>query len=207
MQTLSLAVILLLVSLTCQAQTAVSQTSESGPGETISEAAGKIEVAFVFGSPEGFQPSYQTALWLQDTKGQYVKSLFVSEYLAYGGFNDPTICPDWIKVANWDKATEADYDAVSRPTPPVGENALSINLKDKGIPPGTYEYLLEVHLVEKFNILCKGQIEIGNQAAESKPEVSYLPDKYPEAEGVVSSVAVKYLPAQPAPQNQTTKER
>ncbi len=193
MQALSLALILLFVPLACYPQAAGTVAQEVTP------IAGTIEVSFVFGSPEGVQPSYQTALWLQDAKGQYIKSLFVSEYLAYGGFNDPTICPDWIKVANWDKATEADYEAVSRPTPPVGQNTLNINLQGKGIVAGRYEYLLEVHLVEKFNILCRGQIDIGNQASESKPEITYSPEKHPAAESVISSVLIKYSPAQPAP--------
>jgi len=195
MHALILVLVVLLVSLSPQAQ--ATQTAEPSPSPAGAQVAGTVEVSFLFGSPEGVEPSYQTALWLQDEKGQYVKSLFVSEYLAYGGFNDPTICPDWIKVANWDKATEADYDAVSRPTPPVGENSLKINLKDKGITPGKYEYLLEVHLVENFNILYRGQIEIGSQVSESKPEATYTPNKHPAAEGVITSVTVKYSPAQP----------
>ncbi len=191
-----LVLVVLLVPFGCFGQAAV-ETSQSPAAQSATQVAGTLEVSFVFGSPEGVEPSYQTALWLQDEKGQYVKSLFVSEYLAYGGFNDPTICPDWIKVANWDKATETDYDAVSRPTPPVGKNSLKINLKDKGIVPGKYEYLLEVHMVENFNILYRGQIQIGNQVAESKPDITFTPNKHPAADGVITSVTVKYSPEQP----------
>ncbi len=37
----------------------------------------------------------QHFLWLKKPDGTFAKTLFVSEYLSYGGYNHPEICPDW----------------------------------------------------------------------------------------------------------------
>jgi hypothetical protein len=155
-------------------------------------AEGEVEISFVFGAAEGVAPSFQTAVWLEDEQGKYVKSLFVSEYLAYGGFNDPTICPAWTKVANWAQASEADYDAVSRPTPPIGSHTLRVSCREKGVPAGAYQYCIQVHIIEGYNILYRGKIQIGGSDVEDVPTPSYVPDKHPSADSVVSSVKVRY---------------
>ena len=59
--------------------------------------------ALVEGSA-GEDPSYQTTIWLEDDNGKLLKILFVSDYLSYGGFVHPMICPTWAKQADWENA-------------------------------------------------------------------------------------------------------
>lgn len=163
-------------------------------GIAAEPATGTLQISYAFATAQGLEPSYQIAIWLEKEDGQFVKSLFISEYLAYGGFNDPTICPEWSKIAGWDKATETEYDAVSKPTPPIGSNALKIDCKARGILPGTYVYCVEVHIVENFNILYRGKIAIGGAAAEDTAVPTYIPSKKEEAANVIHSVSAKYIP-------------
>ncbi len=163
-------------------------------GLAAEPADGTLQISYAFSTAQGLEPSYQIAIWLEKEDGQFVRSLFISEYLAYGGFNDPTICPEWTKIAGWDKATEAEYDAVSKPTPPIGSHTLKIDCKARGIVPGTYVYCVEVHIVENFNILYKGKIAIGGTAAEDTAVASYIPRKHESAGDVISGVSAKYIP-------------
>ncbi len=167
-------------------------------GSVVAVAAdpveGTLQISYAFSTAQGLEPSYQIAIWLEKEDGQFVKSLFISEYLAYGGFSDPTICPEWSKIAGWDKATQAEYDAVSKPTPPIGSNTLKVDCKARGIAPGTYVYCVEVHIVESFNILYKGKIAIGEAAAEDTAVATYVPSKHESAGNVIHSVSAKYIP-------------
>ncbi len=163
-------------------------------GFAADPAEGTLQITYTFSTAQGLEPSYQIAIWIEKEDGQFVKSLFISEYLAYGGFNDPTICPEWSKIAGWDKATEAEYDAVSKPTPPIGSNTLKLDCKARGIEPGTYVYCAEVHIVENFNILCKGKITIGGAVAEDTAVATYIPRKHESAPDVINSVSAKYIP-------------
>lgn len=163
-------------------------------GVAADPADGTLQITYTFSTAQGLEPSYQIAIWLEKEDGQFVKSLFISEYLAYGGFNDPTICPDWTKISGWDKATEAEYDAVSKPTPPMGSNTLNVDCKARGILPGAYVYCAEVHIVENFNILYKGKIAIGGPAAEDTAVATYIPSKNESAANVINSVSAKYMP-------------
>ena len=66
---------------------------------------GIIQIQFTFHEATAdLVPSYQTSIWLEDGQNNYMKTLFLSEYLSYGGYNDSTICPAWNSVADWDNA-------------------------------------------------------------------------------------------------------
>ena len=136
-------------------------------------APGALEVSFLFNKAEGVVPSYQIAIWLETETGEYVKTLFVSEYLSGGGFGHGDVCPDWVKQANWEKAEESEFDAVTRPTPPMGARTLKFDCRKRGIAPGTYRFCVQAHIVEKYNILYRGTIVVGEPASEAAGEGFY----------------------------------
>jgi hypothetical protein len=158
-------------------------------------AAGTLEVTFAFNKAEGVVPSYQIAVWLETTDGKLVKTLFVSEYLSGGGFNHEDVCPAWVKQANWDKAEESEFDAVTRPTPPVGTNTLKFDCRERKISAGDYRLCVQAHIVENYNILYKTAITLGRGAAEAPGEAFYSPRRHPAASEVLSGVRVRFLPA------------
>ena len=166
-------------------------------------AAGTLEITLA--PAENVEPSYQIAIWLEKENGELAKTLFVSDYLAYAGFNDPTICPAWLKIANWEQATDEEFDAVSRPTPPLGEVTLTVNCKERGIEPGTYYYAVQVHIVEDFNIAYRGKITIGTEPTNDQAVAHHTPGKYENAENVIHSVSARYLPAENEVQKGTNK--
>jgi hypothetical protein len=157
-------------------------------------AAGTLEVTFAFNKAEGVVPSYQIAVWLETADGKLVKTLYVSEYLSGGGFNLEDVCPAWVKLADWDKAEESEFDAVTRPTPPVGTNTLKFDCKERKISAGDYRLCVQAHIVENYNILYKTAITVGRGPAEAAGEAFYSPRKHPAASEVLSGVRIRFLP-------------
>jgi len=157
-------------------------------------AKGTLQISWELADSEdkSVVPSYQTVIWLQNDNADTIKSVLVSEYLSYGGYNDTTICTDWIKVADWDNALEETFDAVTKATPPIGPDTISIDCKSENIFPGTYNYFIETHIVENYNILYKGKITIGKKPATSTAEHVYIPQKHPVSGDVLKNVSAKY---------------
>jgi len=52
----------------------------------------KFEFRFHLNDIQSFVPSDQIVIWLENSDSTLVKTLFVSEYLSYGGYNIPEIC-------------------------------------------------------------------------------------------------------------------
>jgi hypothetical protein len=173
---------------------------------TTGGAPGTLEVSFAFKKASGMVPSYQIAVWLEDESGKYVKTLFLSEYLSAGGYGLDYVCPDWVKQAQWDKAPESEYDAVTRPTPKVGSTTLKFDALKRGIVPGKYRFCLQVHLVGKLNILHRGEITVGAEAAEAPAEVFYTPERPPEGADVVVAVRARWVPAAGADQQNSSRK-
>ena len=67
---------------------------------------GFLEITYELNEITEMEPSYQIAVWLEDENHAYVRSLFVSEYLSYGGYNLKEICSDWNKKVDWETVAE-----------------------------------------------------------------------------------------------------
>jgi hypothetical protein len=151
-----------------------------------------LDISFHINKKDSIQPSYQIAIWLEKPDQAYYKTLFVSDYLSYGGFFITTVCPDWSVKASWDEVTKEDFDAATGATPLLGDRNFEFNCSEKQIPPGKYKFFIEVHLVDNFNELYSGEIEIAGEDNESEAQVTYLPEKHPKASDILSQVKAKY---------------
>jgi hypothetical protein len=157
-------------------------------------AGGVIEISFLFNKAEEVVPSYQIAIWLESEEGKYVKTLFVSQFLAGAGTSLEVVCPDWIKQAHWEKVDESEFDAVTRPTPPLGANTMRFDCHKKAILSGTYWFCVQAHIQENYNILYRGRIAVGQAASEGLAEAFYSPKKHPLASEILSDVRAQYVP-------------
>jgi len=179
----------------CVAILLISSLSCAGPLAPVSApaAAGRIVVSFLFMPPSEIEPTYHTAIWLEDKGGKMVKTLFVSTELSVNEFKLGLACPDWIKQASWAKAEKSVVDAVTGPTPNVGGGTLSFDLAQLGLAPGTYRFCFQVHITEKYNILYRGMVDAGTSAQDVKIEVLHA-NKPVGAEELVKDVIVQYVP-------------
>ena len=116
----------------CISMVFIMACGESGP----KPAKGSLEISFTFDKPKDVEPSYCAAIWLEDMDGNYVRSLLVTEYLSYGGYNDSTICPRWRSGADWDNVTDDEFDTVTQATPSVGSHVMTFACEDHHLMTG-----------------------------------------------------------------------
>ncbi len=138
----------------------------------------KFEIKFHLNNIESFVPSYQMAIWLETPDSIFVKTLFLSEYLSYGGYNIPEICFEWSSKAKWDEVTKEEFDAVTGATPGVGDVVLKLECPASIIPEGKYLLFVEVHLVDEYNELYAADLEVTGKKFSKNLEVKYLPGRY-----------------------------
>lgn len=156
--------------------------------------SGVLEVAFVYMPPGEVYPTYDTAIWLEDESGNLVQTLFVSQVLSDTEYQSDDICPDWTKKANWGDADRPVVDAVTRPTPLIGGESQVFDLGTLGVAPGTYQFRFEVHVVDEFNILFRGELSVGESASEVNLESAYVPTQPENDQTVVEAIRVSYYP-------------
>lgn len=150
-----------------------------------------LKVSFQMNEREEFERSDQLAIWLEKPDGTFVKTLFLSDYLSYGGFNDPLICSDWSSNTNWMETTEEEFDAVTGSTPQIGMVNLELKFPREVVPDGAYNIFIEVHLTGEFNELYSGNVEVSRKKFSNQLEVSYRPERHTKATyNVLSDVRV-----------------
>jgi hypothetical protein len=160
--------------------------------------AGVLEVKFFFNTPSNVEPTYHTAIWLEDTNGKMAKTLYVSQELSDTQYKVGDACPDWVNKAQWEKAPKTEVAAVTAPTPSVGMGELRFDLATLGIAPGTYGFRFQVHVTDQYNVLYRGQVTVGGPGGEVKLETAFGPGKLDSTEQFVRDVEVRYLPAKVA---------
>lgn len=156
-------------------------------------AAGTLHVSFLYMPPTSVEPTYHTAMWLEDLQGRLVKTLLVSQDLSAGEYKTGDACPDWVKQAHWEKAPKSDVDAVTAPTPNVGSAEKVFNLAEFGVKPGTYQFKFQVHITDQYNVLHHGRVIVGPVSAEVKLDVAVGPGKLAVTDQFVRDVQVQYV--------------
>ncbi|MBN1999989.1 DUF2271 domain-containing protein [candidate division KSB1 bacterium] len=157
---------------------------------------GSLKVSFELVQMTSPRPSYQTVIWLTDESGNFLKSSYVSEWLAYTGYKRGNVCPDWVSAANWEDVTESEFDAVTGATPTTSQNSIIIDCQKAGLKSGKVNCCIETHTVEDYNILFKALFSLGSKAETVTPEPIYIPSKHEETSDALRNVKFEYTPAQ-----------
>jgi len=159
------------------------------------QAAGAIEMTFLYLPPSQLEPTYHTAIWLEDERGQLVRTLYVSRELSATEYKVGEACPDWVKQSHWEKAARDVVDAVTGPTPSVGSGALRFDLDSLGVAPGLYVFKFQVHITDDYNVLYRGRVSTKQPVGDVALETLYSSGKPSGAPEFVREVQVRYVPA------------
>jgi len=173
-------------------------------------ADGSIEISFKISDPLRYPADEplktpQTVVWLEDAKGNYIRSLLVSDWTAMGGWKKKhklpdgrkviEICPRWQAASGWpEKHSKKVIDAVTRATPETGTHAVRIKCRDLKLTVGTYRYLVQTSVAPEHTIICTGTIDISGGPAETTADVTYDPEMHEDAGGVLSNVTARFTP-------------
>jgi hypothetical protein len=167
--------------------------SAQAPASQAPKGAGRLQVAFLYMPPTTIDPTYHTAMWLEDAKGVLVTTLYVSQELSSAEYKMGNVCPDWVTKAHWDKAPKSDVDAVTAPTPNVGSETKVFDLAEYGIAPGVYQFRFQMHVGETHNVLYRGTVTVGPANESIKLEMTQGPGKLLSTDTYVKDVSVRYL--------------
>ena len=143
---------------------AVAQSSKK------SKKTNTLEVTFNYQKQAG-PGSNQYAVWIENEKGEFVKTLFVTSYTTKGrarGGEQPTrgyivrpaCVPVWVKTSKAEEKTDQQLDAVTGAIPQIsGTQTFTWDFTDeqgKAIPQGTYKVKVEATLIFDSDIIYTG---------------------------------------------------
>ncbi|MBQ7186198.1 MAG: DUF2271 domain-containing protein [Ruminococcus sp.] len=111
--------------------------------------------------------SNQAAVWIENTEGELVKTLYVSDFTAArrGYENRDMALSEWVKTAVPSDMTDDEVDAVSSATLGTGSHSFSWDMTDENgerVPDGVYTVKVEGTLYWESNILFSSQVDIGS---------------------------------------------
>lgn len=155
--------------------------------------AGMLEVSYLYMPPTTIDPTYHTAMWLEDGEGRLVKTLYVSQELSATEYKMGNVCPDWVKKSQWEKAAKSEVDAVTAPTPNVGSEAKVFDLAALGVPAGEYVFKFQMHVLEDHNVLFRAKVTVGGANQTPAIEITQGPGKLVSTDQYVREVQVRYL--------------
>lgn len=161
-------------------------------------AGGRVTVNYTFTRLNKIA-SNQYAVWIEDEVGRYIRTLFVTDFMArrQGWKIRAEVCPDWIKAADVKNVEQQTIDAVSSPTPQSGKLSSKWDLKDaagKQVVSGVYIYRIEGNLYWENIVLWTGKIRVGGAREVSQATVGYSPDGADKQGTLISDVSAVYEP-------------
>lgn len=139
----------------------------TGSTSQESEGTGLLSVKLNF-KRSGTIASNQYAVWIENAEGKLIKTLYVSDFTANGGYARRKDCiPTWVAKARPSQMPEAALDAVSGATPRSnGVQTYSWDGKDETgqlVEAGQYHVYVEGTLYWSGTVLFSGVIDWGGR--------------------------------------------
>ena len=148
--------------------------------------ANSLEVSFNYQRQQG-PGSNQYAVWIENEKGEVVKTLFVTSFTTKGRVRGneqpmrgyikrPACVPTWVKAAKANDLTDKQLDAVTGATPQASGTQTFIwdftDQQGKTVQEGTYKVFVEATLFNASTITYSGsfstQDKVGNVTLTSQ---------------------------------------
>ena len=144
------------------------------------EKARCLEVSFDYKRQAG-PGSNQYAVWIENEKGEVVKTLFVTAYTTKGRARSgeqpmrgyvkrPACVPVWVKAAKAEEQTDLQLDAFTGATPKTdGAQTFTWDFTDqagKTIKKGTYKVFVEATLFGESEIIYSGVFSTKDKAGK-----------------------------------------
>jgi len=158
-------------------------------------AAPAAELSFQFNRLGG-SASNQFAVWIEDSRGSYVKTLYATRYTANGGWRRrETSIPVWVSRSGLANLSSAQIDALSGATPRAGILTYTWDGTDSrgtAVSPGEYVIFLEGTLRWANQVLYRAPIRLGQGTATPQVSVEYTGDAGADR-AMISNVTVRTL--------------
>lgn len=164
------------------------------PSSADASAPGRLEICFPFCLQEG-PDANQFALWVETGSGEFVTTLFVTEFAARGGCAQHSeLLPGWAEMSGG--SPPDSVDAAAGATPDAQELTYSWDCVKGGSPvsPGTYRFFIEANTGQGKRALFSGSFEVGGGEQLIDAQASYFGEES-GLNGMISFVQARYQPA------------
>lgn len=156
----------------------IKTTSKQEQG--LAAKAKSLEVSFNYQRQAG-PGSNQYAVWIENEKGDVVKTLFVTSYTTKGrtrpgeepmrGYvKRPACVPTWVKASKAEEQTDQQLDAFTGATPQAdGTQSFTWDFTDqagKAVPNGIYKVFVEATLIFDSDIIYSGTFSTKDKAGD-----------------------------------------
>ncbi|WP_058303519.1 DUF2271 domain-containing protein [Gorillibacterium timonense] len=159
-------------------------------------SVGTVEIAFPFTRQDGIATN-QFAVWIESAKGEFVKTVFATHFIATGGYKlRPEAIPTWVKRSGLASASYDEVDAIAGATLKTGDATFTWNCTDSDgipVPAGSYRFYVEGTTRWENRILYEGTIEIGSGRKSAEAKVSESTDQAIQS-GMIGQVSAVYTP-------------
>lgn len=155
----------------------------------------KVTVSFMWSKIQSYG-SNQIAVWVEDTQGNYICTLFATRFTVKGGYlKRPLSLSEWTSKSDLKNATKPEVDALTGATPSSGRQTLIWNCTDKSgkiVPIGTYVVRMEANIHDADKMFFRGEIKVGGTAGQTKGEITFTDPKLSTGKVLFSDVLVEY---------------
>lgn len=168
------------------------QTAEGKVSGSTSQLT--VELNFTRGSTKA---SSQYAIWIENDAGELIKTLYVSDFTASGGyaFRDDAVSK-WVAKANPGEMADEEIDAISGSTPQSGIQRYTWDGTDatgKAVMNGTYHIYVEGTLYWSSIVLFSGDIEWGDSEQNITLTATYSEENTTENRDMLTNVMAIFL--------------
>lgn len=164
--------------------------------ETSGSENPKLEIKISYEHQSG-RGSNQYAVWIENSGGEVVKTLFVTKFTADGGYSYRQNCvPLWLSKAKPSEHSKEEIDAYTGATPSTGIHTYMWDFTDSQgnrVKDGEYYFFVEGTLINTSTVIFKGSFNKNTkeQLIESKPEFN---SEDITNKGMLKSVTARYIP-------------
>ena len=144
---------------------------------TLNAVSGEVTISFDYEKQSGYA-SNQFAVWIEDTDGKYIKTLYATRYTASGGYKDrPDSIALWVKKSNLASMKKSEVDAITSAMPSTGNLSYVWDLTgtyNEKVSPGEYKFFVEGTLRWKNYVLYSGVIAISDNPATVQTDAKFV---------------------------------
>jgi hypothetical protein len=142
--------------------------------------------------------SNQIAIWVEDTSGNFIVTVFATQFTASGGYEKrPVSLSVWAEKSGLAAAPKEEVDAVSGSTPVSGKQTVIWNCTDKSgkaVSPGVYVIRMEANIKNEHKMFFTGEIKIGDTEQQAIGEISIEGSEPSTGEVLFQDVQLTYKP-------------
>ena len=153
------------------------------------------EISFTLNRQRGFS-SNQFAVWIEDSRGSLVKTLYATKFTATGGWaKRPQSIPIWVVKSDISDLSKNDIDAFTGATPRSGLLSYRWDGLDKNgtrAAAGEYRVFLEATLRAENRVLFSAPFTLGNTNLTEPAIRSQYFGSSTKERGMVENVKVVY---------------